>query len=75
MFRNESGAAPQKPLVISEIKNKDLTMAEAAKNMGKFLDTEAGVQSAVSNVVQQLQQLQKHMGDAQLRRDSQSDDE
>ncbi|KAJ2597003.1 hypothetical protein FB645_004757 [Coemansia sp. IMI 203386] len=72
MFRSESSAAPQKPLVISESKNKDLSLEEAAKKMTKFLDTEAGVQSAVSSIVQQLQQLQKHMSESHT---NQSDEE
>ncbi|KAJ1645949.1 hypothetical protein J3B02_001085 [Coemansia erecta] len=72
MYRNDSGTVPQKPLVISETKSKDLSIAEAAKNMSRFLDNEAGVQSAVSSIVQQLQQLQKHMSDAK-RQESQSE--
>ncbi|KAJ2656546.1 hypothetical protein IWW48_004964 [Coemansia sp. RSA 1200] len=51
--------AVQRPLVINELKNKDIKTITAAKSLAKFLNNEPGVQLAPNNVAQQLRQLSK----------------
>ncbi|KAJ2763150.1 hypothetical protein H4S06_000256 [Coemansia sp. BCRC 34490] len=51
--------AVQRPLVINELKNKDIKAVTAAKSLAKFLNNEPGVQLAPNNVAQQLRQLSK----------------
>ncbi|KAJ1667343.1 hypothetical protein GGF38_002786, partial [Coemansia sp. RSA 25] len=48
-----------RPLVISEVKSKQVDVADASKALNRLLDQEAGLQSAPSSTIQQLQQLAK----------------
>ncbi|KAJ2239355.1 hypothetical protein GGI13_008044, partial [Coemansia sp. RSA 455] len=48
-----------RPLVISEVKSKQVDVAHASKALNRLLNQEAGLQSAPSSTIQQLQQLAK----------------
>ncbi|KAJ2756872.1 hypothetical protein GGI19_000527 [Coemansia pectinata] len=48
-----------RPLVINEAKSKQVDVAHASKVLNRLLNQEAGLQSAPSSTIQQLQQLAK----------------
>ncbi|KAJ2332646.1 hypothetical protein GGI00_002697 [Coemansia sp. RSA 2681] len=62
-----------RPLVISEVKSKQVDVADASKALNRLLDQEAGLQSAPSSTIQQLQQLAKAV--EQLTRPASDDDD
>ncbi|KAJ2725141.1 hypothetical protein GGI07_001511 [Coemansia sp. Benny D115] len=58
-----------RPLVIIEVKEKDLTLEDAASKLKKFLNKEAGAQSAATGTSQQLHELYAHLAQQVSRRD------
>ncbi|KAJ2057855.1 hypothetical protein GGI17_005393 [Coemansia sp. S146] len=46
-------------IVINEVKSKQVDVAHASKVLNRLLNQEAGLQSAPSSTIQQLQQLAK----------------
>ncbi|KAJ2746722.1 hypothetical protein GGI20_001143 [Coemansia sp. BCRC 34301] len=62
-----------RPLVISEVKSKQVDVADANKALNRMLNQEAGLQSAPSSTIQQLQQLAKAV--EQVNRPASDDDD